>query len=516
MAIDLPPASTPEQAQASELVSLYHGGIDIAFRGRTITVFGPAVDRGAVSADRLKADIAQADGLSDAVRLVGYVYHISGYPAVLVRYAMPDSRHVYVYVVPARVSEVHTPPRYRPYMDGLVGPQALAESDFERARALADVLSQREGLRYSPTFSAVGDDAVALDFGRPVPGASRTALRAEFSNYGNRYSGPYLADASVRQSLADGDEFVLSGITSVRMLDLGGSQSEPYHEGDFEWSRITPLGLFSLDGRYADFASDSQGFHFDGNLATGSLSWLYPLYASLRQRLNAVSKLDRSHEAIHAEGETALGTDPEVLSDLYNSAELSLAYTFRTANAGREREFSGGVTVRKGFSPRPAGDPDNPEYLLWRSSVAGKFGVLDSLSLDLSFNAQFSGNTVPQLEQFVIGGPATNHAYDAGAGAGNRGWSARAGTEWKGMADSWSERYAVRPRVFLEYGSTSASGPGQGEVSIADVGIESDVRFASWLSGNLSAAQSIHEEGRQYSPNGLHRNCVFFRLVAQY
>jgi hemolysin activation/secretion protein len=516
LAIDLPPVITPQQAPASELVAHYHGGIAIPFHGRTITVFGPAIERGVVSPGRLKSDVAQAGTFSEAVRLIGYLYHISGYPAAVTRYAMVDSSHLYVYVAPGRVSEIRSPPQYHPYLDSLIGPQVLEEAKLERARALADVLSQREGVHYKATFIPTGDDSVTLDFSPSAPGASRTALRAGFSNYGNRYSGPYLADIGLRQTLPTGDEFVLSGITSVRMLDLGGSESEPYHEGDLEWSRITPLGLLSLDGRYADFATDSQGFHFGGNLATGSASWLYPFYATLRQRLNVLSKLERSHESIHAEEQTSLGPNPEVLSDLYNSAELGVTYTWRAANAGREREFSIDVSGRKGFSGRPAGDPSNPGYLIWRTGAEGTYGLLDSLNLKMSFKAQLGGSSVPQLEQFVIGGPATDHAYDAGAGAGDRGWNLRAGTEWKGAAESWSERHTVRPRLFVEYGSATRGGPGQGTVTIADVGVESDIRFSSWLSGTISAAQSIHEEGRQYSPNGLHRNCVFFRLVAQY
>jgi hemolysin activation/secretion protein len=516
MALDLPPVGTPQQAPAAELLSQYHGGISVPFGKLQIFVFGPAMEAGAVAPERLRADVARAETVSEAVHLIGYLYYVSGDPAELTQYALADATHLYVRVAPGRLAEVRGAPQYQPYFAGLAGTQPLQGADFERARALADVLSRREGLHYSPAFVPLGADAVALDLGQPAPGEPQAMLRASFSNYGNRYSGPYLADASLRRGFSSGDELVLGGVTSVRFLDLGGPGSEPYHEGDLQWSHITPLGLFSFDARYADFALDSQGLRFGGSLATGAASWLYPVYDDLQQRLNLVSKLERSHESIHAQGQTVLGPDPQVLSDLYNSAELGLGYAGRSSSGGRLGEWSASATVRKGLSPRPAGDPSNPGYLLWRIALAGKYGAWNHLSPGLSIEAQLGGSAVPQLEQFVLGGPASAHAYDAGAGAGDRGWNSRAGIEWKGAAGSWAERHGLRPRLFVEYGGSRRGAPAPGSVAVADVGLESDIRFTPWLGGTVSAALPFHEEGREHSPDNLRRNCVFFRLAAQY
>ena len=516
MAIDLPPPATPQQSPPAELVAQAGGAIVIPYRKWRIHLFGPAVQSGAVGAQRLSEDVSKADSLSDAVRTIGYLYYVSGYPAELTSYALADAQNLYVRVVPGRVSEIHAPPRYQSYLSQLSSQSPLSDSALERARALADVLAARSGEKYTPSFHATGPDTVDLDLGQPAPGDRQTLLRGDFSNYGTRYSGPYLADANLRHSFASGDELIVSGVTSVRFLGLGGSHSEPYHEGDLQWSRITPLGLFSLDGRYADFAQDDQGLHLSGTLGTGSVSWLYTAYADFSQRVNILSKLDRSHEGLQDENQPGAGS----LSELYNSAELSGSYIWRTQREGMESAVSFGGALRKGLGSHSPGSLSNQGYLVWRPALSAQHDLTAHISVlgDASF--QFGGSAVPQLEQFVIGGPANAHAYESGVGVGDRGMALRIGTQWKADADSLLEHYGIRPRLFVEYGSTSraatAAQAAGGSVAVADVGLESGVRFTSWLLGSFSVAQSFHEEGGDVSPNGLAKKYVFFRLSAQY
>ncbi|MDB5976517.1 MAG: hypothetical protein JWR07_3277 [Nevskia sp.] len=516
MAIDLPAPVTPQQAPVAELVAQAQGAFIIPYGKLRIHVFGPAVESGLISAARLSEDVAKADTVSDAVRTIGYLYYVSGYPAELTSYALADPQNLYVRVVPGCISEVRAPSGYQPFLSGLPSHSPLTDASLERARALADVLGERSGEKYTASLTAAGPDSVLLDLGPPSQGTGQTLVRGDFSNYGNRYSGPYLADASLRRSFSSGDEVVLSGITSVRFLGLGGSNSEPYHEGDIQWSHITPIGLFSLDGRYADFAQDDQGLRLSGTLSTGSISWLFPVYADFRQRINILSKLDRNHEAAHAEDPP--GT--ELLSELYNSAELNGSYVWRTVTDGRQRWFSITATARKGLSSRSQGTTSNTGYFLGRSSLSGQYDLTAHIGLLANADFQFGGSSVPQLEQFVIGGPASAHAYEAGAGVGDRGMNLRLATEVKANADSFLERYGVRPKIFVEYGTTTSSpsstAPAAGSVSVADVGVEAGVRFLSWLGAGASIAQSIHEEGGERSPNGLAKNYVYFRLSAQY
>jgi hypothetical protein len=540
MSIALPPPIPPQQSAPLELreQSLAQATVNIDYQGVQLHIFGSQL----VPEERLRKVVLAAGNLSDAVRSVGMVYYLSGYPATLVSYASVGSGKydVYVRVVPGRVSGLSGPAALLPYFSNLEHQQGpLRSSALERDRAVADAVAERRGEEYKPSFKPVGGDAVVLDLGEPAPGARQFKLVGSFSNYGNRYAGPYLADLGYRQDFSSADELTLSGFSSVRLLGLGGAASEPYHEGDGGWSKVTPFGVFGLQGRYADFRLDVEGERFSGEFSTVSASWLLPLYSDFQHRLNLQGKLERDHETVDAPllpgGCNALGDllndlglvgcpangGGEVLSELYNSVELDLSYVARAQYGGRQAELQANLSMRKGLGPHHvAGSAASMDYFLWQPSVSARYGLTPQWSIlgDASF--QFGNSILPQQQQFVLGGPTSLHAYEAGAGVGDAGKNLRLGVEWKGDGGSCTERYELRPRAFIEYGSSrlehDSFGALTGTVSAADAGAAAEMRFTSWLNGSLSLAQSFFHHGAENSPNGLATKYAFFQISAKY
>jgi hemolysin activation/secretion protein len=540
MAIALPPPITPQPASAVELraESLAQQSLLIDYKGTHIHVFGSKL----LPAERLSKAVAGADNLSDAIRAIGYAYYVDGYPAALVSYAavLGYEQDVYIRVVPASVSEVTGPAPLLPYFNNLKNGKPLTAHALEHDRALADGLATRAGEQLQPQFTPSGADQVVLDLGQPTDSQRQLAAAASFSNYGNRYAGPELVGLGLRRSFSSGDELSLSSVSDGRFLGFGGNH---YQEGDGGWSRVSRFGVFALQGQYADFRENLSGYRLDGKLDALSASWLYPLYADFQQRLNLQARFERDHEAVDEIATLSSNScnligdllqllglinctdsttvDLEALSEQYNNTELALSYVGRSQHDDRSSELQAGVAVRKGLGPgHVASSNADLGYLLWRPSLSARYGLSAHWSLLADGNAQFSGNAVPQQQQFVIGGPSSLHAYTSGAGVGDRGENARLGVEWKGSGDSWVERYGIRPRLFVEYGSTTLGhGTPAGSpisVSLADVGLATEVRFTSWLSGGLSAADSFYRHGEQNSPNGLEKKYVFFQLAAKY
>ena len=522
MAIPLPPPVTPQQAPLQAVQAQGSRELLLDYHDIRIHLSGPLLERGGVEDERLRNGVAGADSLSDAVRMIGYLYYANGYPATLVSYAVAGKQDLYVRVVAGRVHAVHGPQRLAEYFDDLRDRPVLRDLDLESDRVLADALSERAGQDYKPQLKPDGSaDGVVLDLGEPQDKGHRTAAAVDFSNYGNRYSGPYLADAAVRHSFASGDELSLGGATSVRLLGLGGSGSEPYHEGDLGWSRVTPYGVIGIQGRYADFrqdVQDSQGnaVRLDGKIGSGGLSWLLPLYSDFRSRLNLLSKADRNFESIGAGDAGGL-----LLSQGYNSVETGLSYVRRIQHNEQRFEWSVAVAVRKGLSRDYSGIAEsNLGYFLWRPSFSLRYDLDAHWSFTGEGQAQLGGSTVPQLEQFVIGGPTSLHAYETGVGVGDRGEQFRISSGWKDDGDSWLARHKLRPSVFVEYGSTELAHPDVGEpagrVDLADAGAELSLDLTHWLSGTLSAAQPFLHHGAGDSPDGLQRKSVFFQVSAKY
>jgi hemolysin activation/secretion protein len=516
MSIALPPPVTPQLAPIEALRAQAGDALVLDYRGIHLHLFGPLIGTRAVDPELLRKRVAAAETISDAVRQIGYLHYAHGYPAVLVSYGVAGGQDLYIRVAPGRVSAVRGPQELAAYFDDLPRQPVLRDSTLEADRALADARSERAGESYRPQFRPGGGDTVVLDLGQAEHSGHQTAAVLDLSNYGNRYSGPYLAQAGLRQSFSSGDELALAGLSSLRFLGLGGAQSEPYHEGDLGWTRVTRYGVFGLEGRYARFRQSVPGAELGGLIGSGGLSWLLPLYADFQHRLNFDLKADRSYESIDAPSGAG-----KTLSEGYNSAEAGLGYTQRIERDSRRYEIKAALDLRKGLSRDYSGESAaNLAYLVLRPAFALRYEPNPHWGLGGEGRLQLGGSSVPQLEQFVIGGPTSLHAYEAGVGVGDRGESYRLGADWKDVGDSWIARHQLQPAVFVEYGSTrlnqKAVGENSGRVALADAGLEVRLRFTSWLGGTLSGAQPFYRHGEENSPDGLKRKSLYFDLAARF
>jgi len=539
LAIALPPPTTPQLAPLEQVVEQTRDMWLFNYQGVSLHVLGDLV----IDVEDVRSAVSAAANISDAVRAIGAVYYTHGYPATLLSYAVAGEQDLYVRVVTGKLAEVDAPESLKPFFRGLVSDRPLREAPLERARALGDSFSERAGVNYQPSFRALGGDRVALDLGTASTGNDPLALAADFNNYGNRYAGPYLADLSVRQSTGSGDEVTLGGSTSVNAFDIGGAHSRPYHEGDAGWSRVTRYGVFGLEGRYATFGQDVQGVvGLDGRLSSAAATWLMPLYADFDHRVLLQARVDRSDETVDARLldpaapppplsianllrilglTTAPVTRAQVLSELYNSAELDLSGVARLALGERALELNAALGVRKGLSDSGnALSAASLSYFLLRPSFSLRYGFAEQWDAVAEVKAQLGNSVVPQLEQFVIGGPGSLHAYDTGVGVGDHGEDAHLGLEWHGADGSFAARYSLRPRLFAEYGAVrlerSALDETAGSVKLADLGLSIEAKPIAAITTTLSVAQSVYHHGEQNGPVGDSRKYVFFQIAGRY
>lgn len=542
MAIALPPPPTPQQGELPALraEASREPSIAIDYRGVRLCIFGSQL----VTEERLREAVGQAASLSDAIRAIGASYYRAGYPATLLSYAADRGGQatVYVRVVPGKVSEVRGAEELRPWFRDLPQHAPLTDAQFEGDRDGADILSTRAGQRYEPAFVPAGRDSVVLDLGQPRPGPAQTTAAASFNNYGNRYAGPYLANLGLRHSFGSGDEFSLGGSTALRMLGLGGDHAGPYHGADAAWSRITRLGSFGVQGRYADFEETADNFRFKGRLHEIGLIWRYVPYTSFSQRLGLEGRLLHDREALGAPAQAAtVSCDPlstllaqlglancqavrggaDVFEEHYDSAELSLAYAWRSTQAQHQLEFNAGVLLRKGLDGgRTPGTGAGRSYFLWQPALSLRYALSPRFTLAAAGNAQFSGAVLPQQQQYLIGGPTTLHAYLVGAGVGDQGETANLGLEWNGEDGSLAQRLSLHPRLFVEYASSTHRGTALGEpagtVRLGDAGLALDLSPLPGMVVSFSISRPILEQGGRFSPDQLQSRLMYFQLAAAF
>lgn len=542
MAIALPPPPTPLQAELPALraEAAREAGFDADYRGVRMHVFGSA----AVPQARLREAIGAAQSLSDAIRAVGASYYRAGFPATVVSYAVErgDTVTVYVHVVPGRVSAVRGPAPLLPWFRDLPRHAPLTDAQLESDRAGAEQLATRAGEQYRPVFAPDGPDSVVLDLKEPLPGPAQTTVAASFNNYGNRYAGPYLANLGLRHSFASGDELVLSGSAALRLLGLGGDHAGPYHGADASWSRVTRFGNFGVQGHYADFEETAGAFVFKGRLHELALDWQYLPYSSFSQRLSVGARLLHDREAVGAPSQPqAVSCDPlsdllaqlglegcqsaqaggDVFAEQYDSAELSLGWSWRSVEARHPLEFRFDALARKGLDGGVTpGTGASRAYFLWQPALSLRYALDGNFSLVGAGNAQFGNALLPQQQQFVIGGPTSLHAYLVGAGVGDRGEAASLALEWKGDDGGLAQRLGLRPRLFVEYASAThrqhALGEPAGTVRLADAGAALDFSPVKYVVASFSIGRPILKRGAQDSPDQLQSRLMYFQLAASF
>ena len=493
MPIALPAPLPPVQGAADIIKTQGAAIVTASVKDTQVHVIGPDV----VNKATLEGVLANAVDLSDAVRQIQAVYYTAGYPAVKVTYglAQPD---LFVLVSLNKVSAVEVPAPYDAYFSGLPSADPLTDADLEPARTMASLHADRAGQIAVPVFKADAENTV-LRIEPTDGGPGRSTMGLSFGNPGNRFVGRHFLDYFAGHGFTTGDELRATGRHATTGVN-NDDEAESYYEHTLSWSKVTPLGLFGVTGRNVGYQQPislvvgADPVSFDGKIRQGEVSWLYLLAADFDSRLAVGAKLDYTYKNF----DVTL-TDELIQRQEYGSAELSAEYTRAVRPMDVRTDLNAGLAVRSGLG---SDETDNAiraadfGYLLFRPSLGLRAGVGQALVASLRINGQYSGDTVPEQQQWVMGGVGNMEAYLPGVATGDSGGLARLQLEAT-VLDLGS--FKLVPRVFAEYGFTRLENPflGQpdGTQSLADAGVALGIAFGKYLEASVSYAESFEEDG---------------------
>lgn len=493
MAIALPPPPEPQLVAASEIRD--HAKMKVAAGALVFYV----ADRCAIGSEQVVRVTQAAKTPSDIVRGLSASCYALGYPAVSTRYGV-DGTTLYIEVQPGRISSVEAPAPIKSYFDGIEKSRVTKAADLEMRRVLADAVSERAGDDYQMRLVPDGLDRAKLVIDNPTPGRDRLQMRAGFATNGNRYSGRYIADGLVRYSWGDGTEAQLGYAAAVRPKALRDDQSGPYQEASGTLTRVTPAGIFGIDGRYVDLqprvpAIDASGMVFpaglDGEISEGGLSWLLPLHASFTDRVNLSLRVARLQQTFEFEGE-------RLLTERYTKGNISLSMANRfVIGAGHLFELQGGIDLAQGFTSTPftPSTGGRGQFSIARPAIRLSYLPGARFTPALEASAQVSTAALPQAEQVVLGGDA-QRAFEPGTAAGDQGWRGRATLSHRRLSLGW---LSLEPTLFAEYGAARfrdpATAASSGTAERAAVGLEATLRLGSVVELSAFAAEPVHSAG---------------------
>lgn len=497
MPIALPAPTAPELGSAEVLRGQGGAYVSAAFQQNQIHVIGPDV----VSQDQLTEAISGAENLSDVVRRIQATYYLAGYPAVRAVYALAEP-DLYVQITLGKVSKVEAPERYQQYFDGLSSADPLTDEDLEPARTFASLHADRAGEAAIPTFKPDGDGSV-LRIEPNDKGPGRSSIGGGFGNPGNRFVGRHFVDYFAKHSFTTGDEIRATGRHSVETLD-DENDSEGYHEHSLGWGKVTPWGLLALQGRFVGYQQTlevpglTDPVKFDGSIREVELGWSGLLHAGFFSRWGVGAKVDYTRKDFSTtDGYPTETDDIQVLQrQEYGSLELSTEYARVLRPMDTPVELGAGVTVRSGLGDNETDDPVTAAdlgYLLFRPTLSAKVKFSELLTVRLAAIAQISDDTVPEQQQWVMGGVGNIEAYLPGVASGDSGGLARLQFE---TSQFHLFGIGIVPRLFAEYGYAkfeNASGDAGETQSLADTGVSLAFTRAPF-EASISYAESIKEK----------------------
>lgn len=494
MPVLAPPPLTPAPGPI-EIIRQQPSVLRLTFQNQQRTVQIEVSGASILSADVAKAAIRRAASLSDAVYELAKACADAGYPVAQLIYARSGDT-VYVQVELHGLSEVRGPRSLTRFFDGL-DEQPLTENSLERRRLLASIYADSTGLAVQPTL--IADDAgYVLDF-KPNDVAPRwPGVDLSFGNPGNRFVGRYFGSLSAQYGFESGIALRGSWLHGFPELDRDGDAGD-YDEQNLALNHVSPLGVFGISARNVDYQQAVQdprprrpAQHFKGDTRQIEASLAAPLKAAAHWRwLGGVGLIHTQRQVDNT------STDSRVQDQQYTSLQASTAYKSEFLSFTRyPTELSAGITLRFGLGDDRRDDEQvaaNLNYRLVRPELSARLALNPIWQLAFRVNAQFTDDTVPVEEQWVLGGTDNIQAWLPGVSVGDSGVLLRLEAQRRG----WQlGPVQIRPTVFSEYAVSALNDDGAGSERqrLADVG----VGLAAQLSGvmaSLTTAQPIHDHG---------------------
>lgn len=532
MAIDLPPVIPPEMASRAQIEALKGasgGAITATIGSNSVRVVGNTH----LDESEVQELLASAATPAEAVVKLASAYYTRGHMLVRVNYYRAGAE-VLILVKQLTLSSV-SGEGVSHYFAALEGDSDLSVEEFERARVMANLKSERAGVDYSIGYRFEDNDRVAMTLlPKEKQDFDPTDIIVEANNKGSRFLGRYFGLVGVNHDFASGTS--VSASYQTAFTDLGESRDGKSLD-QFSVAADHPfaLGLFGADISYIEYEREpdlsdgssnclllfllcspggSQQFDLNAEILQVGLSGEQVLKATPTQRLTITERLEYNDSIIEL-----AGRDEKLLDEQYQIAEVGLNYLGQRFKTQTDSPATLNVSVkaRAGFGsggtledyPRfradyVSGNPGLPipdvvpqartaEFLALIPSAQYRQLVGKDLELQINARGQLADEQLPQQQQFVLGGMGSLSAYLPGALIGDEGVFVSASLNkklvWNGLD--------LLPAAFAEYGTSqfnNASSDLGSNQSLADAGLRLTVSYQDALYSEFVVARPLYDD----------------------
>jgi hemolysin activation/secretion protein len=474
----LPPEAAPQVAmvapakQDAEPIVVESHGYRYVVSGNTL--LAPEV---------IVSSLEAGETPKDAVESLNRAYQKAGYLLTALR-GQVDGQMVAIQVIHGRLTEADLVPSLADFYAGIEERLDLDRNTLIRKSALAENYAARQGMRpkvnFVPAQEVGGSKIVVTE--EPIEGAKPWNAGLGFNNLGSRFSSRYVAQANGAFRPGAGAELTATYTEGLPGLakDSAGSL---YHAGAVGASVVTPWGLYSAsysNTRYVIGESSRDlgsgiASRPDGDITIWGVSGMQLAFAGETARWTFTESF------AHTDNFATVFDGAFVTQDQHYGV-VAVGTTFSNAFAvlGENASFSAGLTVSKGvsspsgsFLPVAPGTPDS-RFTLIQGSLSYTQALSMGYSAGLTWTGQWAGATLPQNQQWVLGGFGNLTAWSPAVLVGDSGMLARASLytpawQWSGLSvtgGAFVEAGMVRPHYSRD-GAAISRGLGDAGLSLS-------------------------------------------------
>lgn len=447
MAIDIPPPPpqpaaivAPAQAETAPVV--------VDSNGYRYSVVGNTF----LSPEAIAASLANAEDPKAALDALNRAYQLAGYMLVALRGEV-QGKLVAIYVISGKVSEIDISPKLVPFFTGVIEREGLKRSTYIRNSVLAEAYSARQGMTPKVNFSPgsqVGATKLTVTED-PIPDAKPWNASLGFNNLGSRFSSRYVAQAAASARPGNGWEFTgnyVYGLTGLSDESAGSL----YHQGGAGLSRITPWGLYGATYSQTHYRIGEVAAPVfpEGDIKILALSGTQLAYADETTRWGFAESFTRvSNVSTAFEGTFPLQDQHYGVVAVGTNISRTFSLFGESATAGAGITVSRGISGRSGtFQPEQPGVPD-PRFTAYQLNATYTQLLPRGFNAGVSFTGQWAGATLPQSQQWVLGGFGNLTAYVPAVLVGDSGALLRATVSTPPW--TWGD-FSVSGGVFVEGG----------------------------------------------------------------
>lgn len=361
---------------------------------------------------------------------------------------------VHIFIVEGQITQIKSIADLKPFYSGLIGNPRLTKDELLRRALLVEDYARRNGQIIQPNMQPASQPGGTL-FSiptRPLPGYSRISGQLQLGNYGSRYVSTYVMGTNL--SFAPGHGQVLTanyygGLSRWDKLSAGSD----YRTGGLGYSIVTKEGIYGADfeSTYYRLGKISAPLYNTGNIHLYDLKGKQLLFANSTSQFWLVDELH--YVSNHIQIFDGLFT---LLNQSYNYGDLGFKYKSGYRFWGLPAGFKLDYSFNQGFSKRTGTfalytsqtSPD-PHFSYHQINFTLEQSLPKGFLGQFNLAGQWAYATLPQEQQWVLGGFGSLSAYHAGLITGDSGYSARMMLQAPGQSLGYM---TFEPNVFIETG----------------------------------------------------------------